>query len=132
MKKIFRIALIIILTAISIAAMGIHLFSKPHQGIGNETPALSINSSLLVADFEGDENIANSKYLGKIIEVTGKITEKDSVSIILKATDLAGVNCAMDKNYKIDHLKEGQQVKIKGICTGILMDVVLVDCVIEN
>lgn len=132
MKKIFRIAIIIILTAISIAAMGIHLFSKPHQGIRNETPVLSINSSLLVADFENNENVANSKYLGKIIEVTGMITEKDSASVILKANDLAGVNCAMDKNYSISTLREGQQVKIKGICTGVLTDVVLVDCVIEN
>ena len=86
-----------------------------------------------------DEKKANAKYLGKIVEVSGIISEKTkdrigNYNITLQGPDLAGIGCEFENKVqdKLANLKEGQEVKIKGICTGVLMDVVLVDCVIEN
>jgi hypothetical protein len=65
------------------------------------------------------------------------ITDNDSTtSILLKdnALAMAGISCLFEPQYsaEIKKWKTGRSVKIKGICTGILMDVVLVRCVPEK
>ncbi len=134
--------LMIILAGIAIltgAGYGYYLYNKPHQSIADEAPAFSINVNKIINDYEADEKKANELYLGKIVEVSGLISEKTldskgNYSIILQGPDLAGVSCEFEPNAQnsLTNLKEGQEVKIKGICTGILMDVVLVDCVYVN
>jgi hypothetical protein len=37
-----------------------------------------------------------------------------------------------DEFKKSAQIKEGQEVVLKGICTGFLMDVILVKCIIIN
>ena len=98
-----------------------------------------VNASKLIGDYEGNENLANSKYLGKVIEVSGIVSEKSidetgKLIITLRGKDLGGIGCEFDKKFldRAKTIQEGHEVHIKGICTGILMDVVLVDCVIEN
>jgi len=61
----------------------------------------------------------------------GKATRGHSLSF---GGDLAGVGCQLEKNTKsnMNKLIVGESVTIKGICTGILIDVVLVDCVITE
>ena len=136
MKRILLTASIFLTAAV---AFGYYLFNKPHGSIIDETPVFVSEATALVNEYEGDENSANSKYLGKVIEVNGTISdkgidEKGILNITLKGGDLAGIGCQFDKNFQSDaaSLKSGEKVKIKGICTGILMDVVLVDCVISN
>ena len=113
-----------------------YLFNKPHQSIADETPAFSLDATTLVGEFDKDEKSANTKYLGKIIEVNGVVAEKlkdknGNINVTLQGADLSGVGCEFEPNAQssLASLKEGQEVKIKGICTGVLMDVVLVDCV---
>ena len=47
--------------------------------------------------------------------------------------DAAGIMCGFDKTA-IDksNLKPGDTIRIKGICTGYLMDVVLNKCTLEK
>ncbi len=40
---------------------------------------------------------------------------------------MAGVRCTMKEDAEV---KVGDNVKIKGICSGFLMDVTLIDCYI--
>jgi hypothetical protein len=136
-KKIIGVSLLLgILLA---SGYAYYLFQKPHQGIADESPTFSVNAASLVSEYDKDEKAANAKYLGKVIEVKGVISEKvkdekGKYNITLQAEDIAGVGCEFDPASQKDimNLKEGQEVCIKGICTGVLMDVVLVDCVCVN
>ena len=136
MKKIILSTVFALSTGLGFAY---YLYTKPHQGISNETPAFVLKAETLVSEYDVDEKKANAKYLGKIVEVSGIISEKTkdrigNYNITLQGPDLAGIGCEFENKVqdKLANLKEGQEVKIKGICTGVLMDVVLVDCVIEN
>ena len=135
-KKIFLVIGIAILSG---AAYGFYLFNKPHQSPADVTPDFKLNSEALITAYEQDEKGANAKYLGKVVEVTGVVSEKTKdekgkVSITLAGPDLAGIGCDFERNAaeKVSTLNVGDQVKIKGTCTGVLMDVVMVDCVVEQ
>lgn len=117
--------------------VGAYLFNKPRQSIIDVQAEASIAADALVSEFETDESNSNKMYLGKVIEVTGIVdaTNTDAngiLNITLRGGDLAGVGCQLEKNGTTKKLVVGDKVTIKGICTGILMDVVLVDCVITG
>jgi len=136
LKKIIIIVLVISGSAFG---YGYYLFNKPHEGIANKEAAYTLESRELFTEFDQNENAANKKYLGKVITVHGKVSDKavDSkgmTSLILEGGDMAGVGCQFDKSVikEIENIKKGQVIRVKGICTGMLMDVVLVDCVPEE
>jgi hypothetical protein len=121
-----------------IAIAGLYLYNKPHTGVSNVDTDLNITAAALLKDFEQDEKLANNKYLNKVIEVTGNVTDIQNVNgsqIILLGSDVAvgGVSCKMsnDKNIKKQLPKKSTTITIKGKCSGYLMDVNLVDCIIK-
>ena len=137
MKKKILAGLLLVIA--SCVAYGLYLYYKPHQSVANETPAFQIEAAALAGEYELNEKLADSKYLGKVVEVRGIISEKiidqnGKIMVTLAGQDLAGVGCEFEKNALSDAtgLKEGDRVTIKGICTGALMDVVLVDCVVSK
>ncbi|MDG1038827.1 MAG: hypothetical protein P8O89_07785, partial [Polaribacter sp.] len=80
-------------------------------------------------------NAANKLYLEKIIKINGTISElnieKERGIITLKTRDNFGsVLCHLSEGgmKKMKSLKVGQTITLKGICTGFLMDVILVKC----
>ena len=136
MKKFIIISCIVLVSA---AGYGFYMFYKPHQGIANKEAAFTMDSKKLFDEFSENENASNSKYLGKIISVYGRVADKavdanGSFSLIMEGGDFAGVGCQFDKSVETEmqNTKKGQVIKVKGICTGMLMDVVLVDCVPEE
>ena len=86
-----------------------------------------LGSELLEA-FEGDEYLANKKYLDKIIEVKGNISKiEDHKSIYIDTENpLSSIIFEMEEGQDITSLKVGDVITIKGLCTGYLMDVVMV------
>jgi len=136
LKKLIVVAVIVLVSAV---AYGFFLFNKPHQGIAGKEASYSLPSKQLFDEFDQNENAANKKYLGKVISVYGKVSDnavdsKGMPSLILEGGEMAGVGCQFDERFVegIRELKKGQVIKIKGVCTGMLMDVVLVDCVPEE
>ena len=136
MKKITIYILIIGLLAIFI---GYKMYNKPHINVAKKSVDVNITANTLLADFSSDEIKANSKYLDKIIAVKGMVTniefngEKAAISLQTE-DDFGSVVCYLVKDdfKKSAEIKEGQEVVLKGICTGFLMDVILVKCVIMN
>jgi len=133
MKKFIIIAVIIFGSAV---AYGFYLFNKPHKGIANKEAEFTMESKKLFEEFNDDENAANQKYLGKVVCVYGHVSDravdaKGTFSLILEGGDLAGVGCQFDKSVvdEMQKVKKGEVLRVKGVCTGMLMDVVLVDCV---
>jgi tRNA_anti-like len=115
---------------------GVFKAMRPHQGVEGQPAIASISSSNLYHDFATSETVANKKWVGNIIEVSGTISSVtksgDHASISLAATTDGGINCSMSKKETsvILKLKNGESVSLKGRCTGFLMDVNMVDCII--
>ena len=136
MKKISIYILIIGLLGIFI---GYKMYNKPHINVAEKPVEITIIANTLLADFSSDETKANTKYLDKIIAVKGRVAnvefngEKAAISLQTE-DDFGSVVCYLvkDEFKKSAEMKEGQEVILKGICTGFLMDVILVKCVIMN
>ena len=127
---------IILVLAIISAIGGYYVYNKPVSGLEDTKPAFTMSSDELFTAFESDETGANKKYLGKIIEVSGTVQsvnhEQDgNTSVTLQTTGgMFGVICRLDSlNSSPQGIANGQKVSMKGECSGMLMDVVLVRCV---
>ena len=136
MKKFIIASCIVLISAVG---YGFYLYYKPHQGIANKEAAFTLESKKLFDEYSTDENASNNKYLGKIVSVFGRVVDKGvdangTFSLIMEGGDFAGVGCQFDKSVinEMQTIKKGQVLKIKGVCTGMLMDVVLIDCVREE
>ncbi|HRN34443.1 MAG TPA: hypothetical protein PLC76_02090 [Saprospiraceae bacterium] len=132
MKKV----LALILVGLVVAAGVWFYVNKGHEDVAGEKPELSINATELVKAFETNEQEANKQYVGKLIEVSGKIvqidhTEDGSVNLLLESDNpMSTVLCQLDPLQKQDQsgISEGREVRIKGLCSGFTTDVVLDRC----
>ncbi len=114
-----------------------YLYNKPHKDIKSSKTDFTMEAEQLFSEFEENEAEANIKYLDKIIEVKGTVREMSSdeegnVSVILNSkNDFSGVICQLDNltTHKKTKFNPGESVVFKGICAGMLMDVVMVRCV---
>ena len=114
-------------------------YNKPSVDVTNLDADLVINVDEILKDFQKDEEKANLKYTNNIIEVHGEISKISTVdgnaTITLKDNQFdSNVICNVQpqENKEVLQLKKGDQISLKGICTGYLLDVILVKCVIEN
>jgi hypothetical protein len=130
-KTILLGLLILLLTG---AFIGYRMYNKPHRDLTNAAADFTLSATELFAGYEADEAAANTKYLDQVIRVKGTIMaintdEAGQTSLTLDAGGLmGGVICQMDPALEII-FAEGQEVTLNGLCTGMLMDVVLVRCV---
>jgi hypothetical protein len=137
-KVMGRTLLKIIITIIVLLIIGFLILTNlPQANIQSDSASYSITASELYATFEQNEQSANQKYIDQVIEVAGKVIDiqKDkngSTVFILETGDTVnGVLCTFDKEPPSE-IKLNQTVKVKGLCTGKLMDVVLNKCLIVN
>src|ERR1700744_177565 len=133
-KKYLLIAGIVVLVLLAIGAgYGWYLYNKPHQGVGSVTASAKLDASNLYGAFQTDETRANGQYLGKVVEVRGKINSASAASVQLSCGGSAagGINCSLAPGQTVPKTDTSAYVTVKGRCTGSLMDVNLVDCIIE-
>jgi hypothetical protein len=138
MKVKLAIAAGIVILLLICAAVGWHQYNKPHTGVRDVEPDVRMSASDLFNDFQRDEAVANKKYLSKVIEVTGTVSEVENVNgsqivLLSSAGDMAGVSCQLtnDEQNKKLQIKKSTKITVKGKCSGYLMDVNLVDCVLR-
>jgi|SRR6185436_8184377 len=139
MKKSFYI-IIAVLFAGAGAIGAYYYINRSVSGISGKKADFSLTPQHLLADFTADEQSANVRYLDKVIVTEGKINsiksdEKNNVNIVLDTGDpMSSISCVLDKEEakKSEKLRPNDPVKIKGVCTGMLMDVIMVNCVIED
>ncbi len=115
-----------------------HLYNKPHSSAAGESTDLSIAADSLYHQYQTDEKAADQKYMGKVLSVTGRLTDiqhsgNAEIWILSAQPDGGGVNCQLFAGTKTDHEpRPGDAVTVKGRCTGFLMDVNMADCVPER
>ena len=137
MKKSAKTALsVVILLGLTGLGVGLYLYNKQDKNLRNEKPDFIITSTDLQRAFEEDEAASIARYVNKIIEVTGTIEsvkagEGNITSVILKTgSGLSSVICTLSSNADPAALVSGNEVVIRGECSGFLMDVLLNNCVI--
>ncbi len=114
-------------------------YHRGHVSTADIKPTAVREASELVKEFEEDETNANLQYTDKVISVTGRIVKmevNDSTHNLLLAGEsaMAGVLCQFETsgNHPLSKIKTGDLVKVKGVCTGALMDVILTRCILDN
>jgi hypothetical protein len=133
----FKISMKAILIAIVLIVMagiliGYVLYNKPHRSVADED-AIRVEAVELFKAFESDETLANTKYLNKAVEVSGVVAEvstnMEGKTVVILQTDdpMFGVSCTL---ADIQQVTAKSTVTIKGICTGYLSDVVIVQGIV--
>ncbi len=119
-------------------AWAYHLYVKPHQSAAGESADFTIEADSLYQQYQTNEHLSDQKYLGKVIEVSGKLSEiqhsgNNEIWILSPQQGGGGINCQLFAGTKPDpEPKSGDLVTVKGRCTGFLMDVNLADCVMRK
>jgi len=115
------------------------LYNKPLSDIKKSKADITLSAQDLIDDYSKDELLADKKYVNNIIEIKGdifKITADNGNSIIAfkNINGESSVLCHMlpEENLNVLKLKKNNPVIIKGICTGYLLDVIMVRCVLVN
>lgn len=133
-----RIILALLVLGFIGAGTGFYLYNKPVESLKKAKPDFNLSAEELFSAFDTNEATSNEKYLDKIIELTGEIREinkesTEKLSITLNSgSEMFGVICELDQSQfeKSETFQVGQKISIKGQCTGMLMDVVLVRCIL--
>jgi len=102
-------------------------------------PAFFVSARDFIKHFQSNETKASAKYADKTISVNGIIYVVQDVDtaatvILNDGSSISSIICQFEKENvrEVQNLKEGDKVTIKGICTGYLMDVVMVRCVVDR
>jgi hypothetical protein len=136
MKKKNIIAAILIIFFLAVSLAGWYIFNKPHRSL-DKAETIRINADSLLSAYIRDEKSANTMFLDKALKVNGEIAELNTnqagqMVILLKTMDpMSGVVCTLRDKPK-ETLHVGQQVVLKGFCSGYITDVVLRDCQLET
>ena len=130
-----KIILAILALGLLGGAYGLYLFNKPVKSLENQKAQFTISSQELLSTYEANEENANAKFLDKIIQVSGKIDNIEEseagISVLIDAESMMGfISCELDAGQELNGKKVGDQITIKGLCAGYLLDVVLSRCVI--
>ena len=128
MKKVLLGILAVGLVALGI---GYYLYNKPVASLENKKADIEVSAAQLIADYEADETSANAKYHGKVVQVSGPIstvTNEDGVKKVHLDTGnpMSMVICELEDGATPPAATTGTEITVKGMCSGYLTDVILV------
>jgi hypothetical protein len=139
------VLLIIVLASGIIGWYGFKEYIRTNKDLGNVNADVKISAVDLIKEYEKNDSLANSKYLGRIIETNGNIKaiEKDEngyyTIVLADAGTMSSVRCSIDTVHREDaaQLVIGSSATVRGVCTGfnkdemgLGSDVILNRCVI--
>lgn len=130
LKKIGIVLLILIVCGLGLVA---YIWNKPAPKAENQD-AVKVEAKALYDAYVQNNKHADSLYLGKWLEVSGKVqsvdTNLDGQKILILETGdlLQAVMCVM--RDKTAAGTQGASVIVKGKCTGLVNDVVINDCIL--
>ncbi len=135
MKPIYKIALFVVFfMALAGILTGLYLFNLQHKDLSKVKPDFVISAVDLQNAFESNESSANSRFVKKIIEVSGTVEsvkqgEDKSLNVALNTGSILGsVICTFQSETEASNLRVGDSVAVRGECSGYLTDVLLNNC----
>lgn len=125
-----RILVLFLILAALAGAFAYYLYSKPLADLNSSIPDFIMSADELLNTFEENEDEANSKYLDKIVQISGTIEKieksNNGNSVLLDAGSMMGyISFEMHIDQDLSKFAEGDEITLRGVCSGYLMDVVL-------
>ncbi len=137
MKNYIRIVLfVVVVIAIGSILTAIYFYNLKHKDLRKVKPDFVTTAVALQKEFEDNEPAATAKYLNKIIELSGTIKsvkegEGNITTVTLKTgSDISSVICTFPSTSIASRFVAGNQITLRGECSGFLMDVLLNNCTI--
>ncbi len=139
MNKWLKIFIGLVLIGIIAAGLGYKfIYNKPHKDYAKARADFSLTSQELFAEYQNDRQVAEHKFNGKVVEISGllnNVETPESMTIAVFAIQDGmfgdeGIRCTMLPDFaeNITPLV-GKEVMIKGYCTGYNdTDVILEKC----
>jgi putative nucleic acid binding protein len=129
-RLIFPLILLLVLTTGFGVWKGLSEYNRTNEDLADVKADINISATDLVRDYEKNDSIANNKYLGKVIEIKGRVKklepdDKGYLTVILGDTaNSSSVRCSMDTLHNTDaaHLEPGSSAILRGFCTGFNKD----------
>ena len=117
--------------------IGLYMFNKKAPDLSKVKPDYVLSFSELTDEFSMDEGAATAKYVDKVLEVRGPVLSTgagtdSTFSVTLgEAGQMIGVICTFRQTggSKPPDIKEGTEITVRGVCSGMLMDILLNNCV---
>lgn len=136
MKKKIIISLVVIALLGAGAAWVYRYVNKPVQDVSGLDADYTMSPVGLLTAYEENEKTADSLYLGKVIQIHGRIMAIDTTTKVVSidaSSMMSSISCELspESHDQIYHLKVGDSLAIKGECAGYLMDVILKRSAIE-
>jgi hypothetical protein len=139
MKTSYKITLsLVLIIFIAGTSYAVYLFNKRHKDLEKTRSDFALTATDLLKEFENDENKASAKYVNKVLEVSGVIEslnagDDKTVSIALKTeSDFSTVICTFQQLINPADYRQGENITVKGECSGFLTDVLLNKCYIKK
>jgi hypothetical protein len=139
MKTSVKITMFIVFfIALGAILAALYLFNLKHKDLKKVKPDYEVTAVDLQKAFEADEVAASAKYVNKVLDVTGIIeSEKNGegniLSLVLKTgSTFSTVICTFPSGPAPGKFVSGNQITIRGECSGFLMDVLLNNCIIPD
>lgn len=136
-KTIALAGILLVLSAIGIISW--NQLNKRHPSTENLKTDYSVTATTLLREYSEQEAAANKKYSDKILEIDGEVLRVEATDSTKKITlgewySLTGVICEFSPEQKeyVKKIEPGHHIRVKGVCTGMLMDVIMVRCVLMN
>ena len=137
MKTYVKITLFFVFfIALSAILAALYMFNLKHTDMSKARPDFVISASALQKAFTNDETTASAKYINKILEVAGTIAsvkpgENNVVSIsLVTESDLSSIICTFTAAGDPSKFRTGENIVLRGVCSGFLMDVLLNNCAV--
>jgi hypothetical protein len=137
MRTYVKIALFFVsFIALSAILAALYLYNLKKTDMAKAKPDFVITASALQKAFEDDETAASTKYINKILEVTGTIAsvkpaENNVLSIsLITGSDISSVICTFPAITDISKFRTGSEITLRGECSGFLLDVLLNYCAV--
>lgn len=129
-KKVFYVLGAVVAAVIIGWVVFLNIPKASSQG---KTADFQLAANELYRAFAEDEAAGNARYIGKVIEVSGTITaitsdEQDAPVVVLASeSGMGGVLVTLEKDQQkaIAQKEIGAPITLKGVCTGMLMEVIL-------
>jgi hypothetical protein len=137
MKMYVKIALFFV-SFIALAGIlaALYMYNLKHTDMEKAKPDYVITASALQKEFEDNETAASTRYINKILEVTGTIASVEPVEnnvlniSLVTGSDLSSVICTFNAVADPSAFRTGDEITLRGVCSGFLLDVLLNNCAV--
>jgi tRNA_anti-like len=126
-----KIIWLTILLAVAIGAWyGFREYNRTNPDLSKVKADIQIPATDIIKEYEQNDSIADKKYLGKVVEVTGNVKKVEKAEggyftvVLGDAASLSSVRCAIDTTRQQDaaSLTIGSSAILRGNCTGFNKD----------